>query len=314
MSSENVVGIDVCKEWLDVHVHGETQSQRVCNDGRGFRTLIRQMQVIQPGLIVFEATGGYEREAAKALGLAGFAVAVVNPTRVRRFAQSMGIQAKTDEIDAKVIAHFADVSKAQLYPNTPRTALEERLAGCTERRAQLQAMSSAEQNRLSTCPECVRERIKAHLEWIAAEVDSLDAEIDACIAQRPDWQERAAIIDSVPGIGRVTAITLIAELPELGHVNRRAAAALVGVAPFNKDSGRKQRKRKIFGGRSAIRRVLYMAAMSASQCNSVIRPYYQSLLARGKERRVALVACMRKLVVMVNAMVRDGQVWRGAPA
>jgi transposase len=314
MSSETIVGIDVSKRCLEVQVHGAAESQKVPNDAHGFGALVEQMQAAQPRLIVFEATGGYEREAAKALGAAGFAVVVVNPTRVRRFAQSMGILAKTDKIDAKVIAHFADVSKSKLHANSPRTPLEEQLAACLERREQLLTTLCGEKNRLSTCPECVREGINAHIGWLEADIDRLDAEIEACIKQRADWQERAAIIDSVPGIGRVTASTMVAGLPELGHVNRRVAAALVGVAPFNKDSGPKRGRRKITGGRARVRRVLYMAALSASRFNPVIRAFYQSLLARGKEKKVALVACMRKLLVMINAMVRHGEVWRHSPA
>ncbi len=314
MSSDTVVGIDVSKAWLEVQVHGEAESRKVRNDARGFAALVEQMQAAQPRLIVFEATGGYEREATKALGAAGFAVVIVNPTRVRRFAQSMGILAKTDKIDAKVIAHFADVSKSKMHPNCPRTPQEEQLAACLERREQLLTTLSAEKNRLAACPECVRVGIHAHIDWLEADIDRLDAEIEACINQRADWQERAAIIDSVPGIGRVTASTMVAVLPELGHVNRRVAAALVGVAPFNKDSGPKRGRRKITGGRARVRRVLYMAALSASKFNPVIRAFYHSLLARGKEKKVALVACMRRLLVIVNAMLRDGQAWRYAPA
>jgi len=314
MSSETVVGIDVSKRWLEVQVHGAATSQKVANAPQGFCALIELMQVAQPQLIAFEATGGYEREAAKALDAAGFTVVVVNPTRVRRFAQSMGILAKTDKIDAKVIAYFAEVSKATLHPNCPRTPQEEHLAACLERREQLLITLSAEKNRLATCAQCVRDDIKAHIAWLEAAIDRLDAEIDAGIAQHAEWQERARIIASVPGIGRVTASTIVAELPELGRINRRVAAALVGVAPFNKDSGPKRGRRRITGGRARVRRVLYMAALSASKCNPVIRTFYQSLLARGKEKKVALVACMRKLLVMVNAMVRDGQVWRNAPA
>ncbi len=312
MSSETIVGVDVSKRWLEVQVHGVAGSQKIGNDPDGLRTLIVGMEAIRPQLIVFEATGGYERRAAKALSEAGFAVAVVNPTRVRRFAEALGILAKTDKIDAQVIAHFAHVVRPAA--NSQQTPLEERLAACVERRRQLLVELVAEKNRLSTCPDCVREGIEEHIAWLEEHIARLEADIQACIDQKPEWQERADIIDSVPGVGRVTAATLVADLPELGRLNRQKIAALVGVAPFNKDSGPKRGKRRIFGGRSAVRRVLYMATLSAVRCNPVIRAVYESLLKRGKVKKVALTACMRKLLVIINAMVRKGEAWRLSPA
>jgi transposase len=308
MTSETVVGIDVSKRWLEVRVHEEAESRKIGNDPDGFMTLIEQMKAMRAGLIVFEATGGYESRAVRALSEAGFAVAVVNPTRVRRFAEALGILAKTDKIDAQVIAHFASV--VQPAANGRQTALEEQLVAGVERRRQLLVELVAEKNRLSTCPACVREGIEEHIAWLEAHIERLEAEIQACIMQKPEWRERAQLIDSVPGVGPVTASTMVAELPELGQLNRQKIAALVGVAPFNKDSGPKQRKRRIFGGRSGVRRTLYMAALSASKHNPVIRSFYESLLQRGKEKKVALTACMRKLLVIINAMVRKGQVWQ----
>lgn len=308
MTSEKFVGIDVSKRWLEVQVHGEAESRKYGNDPDGIRSLVEQMKALQPVLIVFEATGGYERRAVKALSEAGLAVAVVNPTRVRRFAEALGILAKTDKIDAKVIAHFASVVRPA--PNGRPSDLEEQLAACVERRRQLLVELTAEKNRLSTSPACVREDIEEHLAWLEEHIDSLEAEIQTCIMQKPEWQARAEIIDSVPGVGPVTATTLIAELPELGQLNRQKIAALAGLAPFNKDSGPKKGKRRIFGGRSGIRRPLFMAALSATKCNPVIRAFYASLLKRGKEKKVALIACMRKLLVIINAMVRKGEAWR----
>lgn len=308
MTSEKFVGIDVSKRWLEVQVHGEAESRKYGNDPDGIRSLVEQMKALQPVLIVFEATGGYERRAVKALSEAGLAVAVVNPTRVRRFAEALGILAKTDKIDAKVIAHFASVVRPA--PNGRPSDLEEQLAACVERRRQLLVELTAEKNRLSTSPACVREDIEEHLAWLEEHIDSLEAEIQTCIMQKPEWQARAEIIDSVPGVGPVTATTLIAELPELGQLNRQKIAALAGLAPFNKDSGPKKGKRRIFGGRSGIRRPLFMAALSATKCNPVIRAFYESLLKRGKEKKVALIACMRKLLVIINAMVRKGEAWR----
>lgn len=312
MTSEAFVGIDVSKRWLDVRVYGAAEGKKIGNDPDGFMALIGAMEVVRPQLIVFEATGGYESRAVKALSEAGFRVAVANPTRVRRFAEALGILAKTDKIDAQVIAHFASVVKPAA--NGRQTPLEEQLAAFVERRRQLLVELVAEKNRLSTCPACVREGIEAHIAWIEAQVDCLEAQIQTCIQHNPEWQERAEIIDSVPGVGQVTASTLVAELPELGQLSHKKIAALAGVAPFNKDSGPKRGKRRIFGGRAGVRRTLFMAALSATKHNPVIRAFYESLLKRGKEKKVALIACMRKLLVFINAMVRNGEAWRVSPA
>lgn len=312
MTSEAYVGIDVSKRWLEVCVYGEPESLKVGNDADGYWTLIEKMKTLQSVLIVFEATGGYEHRAAKALREAGFAVAVVNPTRVRRFAEALGKLAKTDKIDAQVIAHFTSVVKPAV--NGVQTPLEEQLAACVERRRQLLVELVAEKNRLSTCPVCVREGIEEHVTWLDEHIEALEAEIQALILQKPEWRERSEIIDSVPGVGPVTAATLVAELPELGQCNRQEIAALAGLAPFNKDSGPKQGKRRIFGGRSGVRRTLFMATLSASKHNPVIRAFYDSLLKRGKEKMVALTACMRKLLVIINAMVRKGEAWHFSPA
>jgi transposase len=312
MTSETVVGIDVSKRSLEVQVHGEGKGWKVGNDVDGFTRLIEQMKVLQPELIAFEATGGYEGRAAKALSEAGFAVVVVNPTRVRRFAEGLGILAKTDKIDAQVISHFASVVRPPI--NRRQTPLEEQLAAFVERRRQLLAELTAEKNRLSTCPDCVRDDVEEHIAWLEERIERLEMDIQVCIGLKPEWQERAEIIDSVPGVGVVTATTMVAELPELGQLNRQKIAALVGVAPFNKDSGPKKGKRRIFGGRSGVRRTLYMAALSATKFNPVIRAFYQKLCQRGKEKKVAITACMRKLLVIINALVRKGEAWRSSPA
>jgi transposase len=312
MTSKTIIGIDVSKRWLEVRIHGEAESRKIGNDPDGFRALLEHMDSMTPELIVFEATGGYESRAVKALSEAGYGVAVVNPTRVRRFAEAMGVLAKTDKIDAQMIAHFASVVRPPA--NGRQTPLEEQLAAYVERRRQLLVELVAEKNRLSTCPECVREGIEEHIFWIEERVDDLEGKIQACISQNAEWQAEAEIIDSVPGVGPVTAATLVAELPELGQLSRQKIAALVGVAPFNKDSGPKRGKRRIFGGRSGVRRTLYMAALSASRHNPIIRAFYESLLARGKVKKVALTACMRKLLVIINAMVRKGEAWKYLPA
>lgn len=308
MTRETFVGIDVSKRWLQVHRYGEAESQKIGNDEDGYRRLIEGLPSPSGVLIVFEATGGYEHRAAKALREAGFAVAVVNPTRVRRFAEALGILAKTDRIDAQMIAHFASV--AQPAVNGAQTPLEEQLAACVERRRQLLVELVAEKNRLATCPECVRADIQEHVDWLEAHIEQLEGQIQGLIREQPQWRERAELIDSVPGVGTVTAATLVAELPELGLLNRQQIAALVGVAPFNKDSGPKRGKRRILGGRGGIRRTLFMATLSATRYNPVIRTFYQSLCQRGKEKKVALVACMRKLLVILNAMLKKGEPWR----
>ena len=312
MTSETVVGIDVSKRSLEVKVYGEAKGRQIGNDADGFTTLIEQLTVLQPERIVFEATGGYESRAVKALSEAGFAVAVVNPTRVRRFAEGLGILAKTDQIDAQVIAHFASVVRPPV--NSRQTPLEEQLAAFVERRRQLLVELTAEKNRLSTCPDCVRDDVEEHIAWLEERIGLLETDIQVCIGLQPEWQARAEIIDSVPGVGVVTATTMVAELPELGQLNRQKIAALVGVAPFNKDSGPKKGKRRIFGGRSGVRSTLYMAALSATRFNPVIRAFYEKLLQRGKEKKVALTACMRKLLVIINAMVRKGEAWKVSPA
>jgi transposase len=312
MTSGRFVGVDVSKRWLDVQVHEDGQGWKVGNDPAGFATMITKMKLIGPAIIVFEATGGYESRCVKALAEAGLAVSVVNPTRVRRFAQAMGILAKTDKIDARVIAHFASV--AEPVAKSRQTPLEEQLAACVERRRQLLLDLVAEKNRLSTSPDCMQTDIEEHIAWLHEHVEQLEEEIQDCISQKAEWQERAKIIDSVPGVGPVTATTLVAEMPELGLLNRQKIAALAGVAPFNKDSGPKKGKRRIFGGREGVRRTLYMAALSAAKHNPIIRAFYQSLLKRGKEKKVALTACMRKLLVIINVMVRDGKQWKFLPA
>jgi transposase len=312
MTSGKFVGVDVSKRWLDVQVHEEGQGWQVGNEAEGFVRLITKMKQIGPTMIVFEATGGYERQAAKALSEAGLAVAVVNPTRVRRFAEAMGILAKTDKIDAKVIAHYASVAKP--LAKSRQTPLEERLAACVERRRQVLLDLVAEKNRLSTSPECIQTDIAEHIVWLNERVANLERQIQACIAEKDEWQELVQLIESVPEVGPVTATTLVAELPELGKVDRQEIAALGGVAPFNRDSGPKKGKRKIFGGRAGIRRTLFMATLSAVKFNPVIRAFYEALLDRGKEKKVALTACMRKLLIMINAMVRDGKPWKSSPA
>jgi transposase len=311
MTTKPCVGIDVCKKYLDVYVEGNQGTTRVENNAEGIAQLVEQMKVVQPRLIAMEATGGYERRAAKALSEAGFPVATLNPTRVRRFAQAMGVLAKTDKIDAKMITRYASVANPE--PNYQQDPVLEQLAAWTERRRQLVTQLTAEKNRLSSALDCVIEDVQEHIDFLEAKIETIEANIQALISQKPELRAKAEIIDSIPGIGPVTASTLVAELPEIGTINRQKIAALAGLAPFNKDSGAKNGKRSIFGGRADIRAPLYMAAMSAAQHNPRIRPFYQSLIKRGKLEKVAITACMRKLLVIANAMVRKGETWQFSP-
>ena len=281
------------------------------NNKKGRMKLVKWVKGLGEVKVVMEATGGYEQPVVQALWAAGMAVSVVNPMRVREFAKSQGILAKTDKIDACLIAHFGQISQPASAP--PQTEAEAYLSACVERRRQLVIMLTTEKNRLSTCPESMRVDIKDHIAFMETRIQALEEEMHLLIQQDAQKQARAAQIDSMPGIGPVTATTMVADLPELGKLTRQEIAALVGVAPFNKDSGKKRGKRKTKGGRASLRRVLFMAALSASKCNPVIRAFYQSLLNRGKEKKVALVACMRKMLGILNAMARKEETWHILP-
>jgi transposase len=311
-TDELFIGIDVSKRQLEVCAHGAEDHWQFHNDAEGIQELIATMQQLSPSLIVVEATGGYEMVMASEVCAAGLPVAVVNPTRVRRFADSMGQLAKTDRIDARVIAHFGSVVRPPAQ--TLRTEEEEYLAGLVGRRRQVIVMLTAEKNRLYTSPQRLRQDVQEHVDWLQGKLKELNDEIARVIRSSPAWCEKEAIVRSAPGIGPVNSATLLADLPELGTLNRQKITALVGLAPFNKDSGPRRGRRRIFGGRASVRRTLYMAALVATRYNPVIRRFYQGLLARGKEKKVALTACMRKLLVILNAMVRKREAWRHIPA
>ena len=311
-SKERFVGIDVGKNKNDVHIHGLAEELEYPNDAEGIRELVDSMRQLSPTLIVAEATGGYERLMVAELSAAGLPIAVVNPTRVRRFADSLGQLAKTDKIDARTIARFASVVRPPV--RTLKSKEEEYFADLLDRRRQIVVMQTAEKNRLHTSHGRIRDRIQEHVDWLAASQREMDKEIAALIRDSQEWSEKETVLRSVPGVGPVTAATLVADLPELGKLNRQKIAALVGVAPFNKDSGKKRGTRRIFGGRSAVRRTLYMAALACTRFNPIIRRFYESLIERGKEKKVALTACMRKLLVTLNAMIRKQEAWRYNPA
>lgn len=305
------VGIDVGKAHLDVAVWEGGSPWRASNDDHGIQGVVERLKELSPALIVVEATGGLENALVAELAFAHLPVSVVNPKRVRDFARATGQLAKTDKLDAKVLAHFAQAVRPKVRPL--RTEEEEHLAALVTRRRQVIEMLVSEKNRRCTMRPHLRERVDKHIEWLEAELKALDEEIDRLIKQSGIWKEKEGLLRSVPGIGRVTSATLLAQLPELGALSGKQIAALVGVAPVNKDSGRKRGKRRVFGGRAPVRSTLYMATLSAIKFNPVIRAFYENLLARGKEKKVALTACMRKLLVILNSIVRHAKPWQPQP-
>jgi transposase len=304
------VGIDVSKEWLDVSEGGE-KPFRVRNNENGHNELAERLK--KEALIVMEASGGYEKAVVRALVPSGFQIAVVNPRQVRDFARAIGRLAKTDAIDATVLAQFAEAVAPQIraLPSPELDAFSEAVA----RRRQLVEMRVAEGNRLHAAQGgALRKRIRSHLDWLDKEIRSIDVDLDDRIRGSPIWREKDDLLQSVPGVGPKLSHTLIAEVPELGQLSRRQIAALVGLAPFNRDSGKMQGQRTTWGGRRAARTALYMPAVSAIRCNPKFRAYYRELTSRGKAHKVAIVACMRKLLTILNAMLRDNRPWQEVPA
>lgn len=306
------VGIDVAKDHLDVAVQPSGEQWRVPHDTAGLAQLAVRLDALAPALIVLEAGGGYERPVLAALTSAGLPVALVNPRQTRDFARATGKLAKTDRLDAAALARFAQAIQP---PARPAPAAEAQvLAGTLARRRQLLEMLTAEQNRLRTTIAAVRPHVQAHIAWLQAALGELDRDLERQIRDDPTWRERAELLRSAPGVGRVLAVTLLADLPELGQLNRRQIAALVGVAPLNDDSGTRRGKRTTWGGRATVRSTLYMATIVATRHNPLIRAFYQRLLAAGKPKKVALVACMRKLLTILNAMLHQQTPWAPVPA
>ena len=305
--TETFVGIDISKARLDVAVYGQAPSWQADNTDAGIAELVVRLTSLNPTLIVLEATGGFELRLVAALSAAKLPVVVTNPRRVRNFARSTGKLAKTDKLDAQMLAHFGAALRPE--PRPLPSDQEEQLTALLTRRRQLVEMLTVEKNRLQTVRSTMRAEIEEHLAWLTEKLAQLDQAIDQFVQSSPAWQAKDAVLQTAPGIGRVTASTLVAMLPELGTLNRQAIAALVGVAPVNRDSGKKQGKRHICGGRAAVRSVLYMATLSATQHNPTIKKFYEHLLEQGKEKKVALTACMRKLLVILNAMLRSMQPW-----
>lgn len=302
------VGIDVSKHRLDVHSRPSGEQWSVSNDASGHDELVAKLVELKPELVVLEATGGYQAQVVAELALHEVRVAVVNPRQVRDFAKATGRLAKTDAIDAAAIAHFAESIRPEPRPMLDEDTLE--LQALMTRRRQLIDMRTAEINRLETCRvERVRKDIAKTIAWLTRRIGQTDEDIDKMIRRTPLWRDREDLLSSVTGVGKTTARTLMTDLPELGALNRREIAALVGLAPFNNDSGKRTGKRSIRGGRAEVRSVLYMATITAARCNPTIRSMYCRLLDAGKLKKVALIACARKLLTILNAMVRTKTPW-----
>lgn len=302
----SIVGIDVSKAKLDVAVADEFWS--VSNDFDGFGKLITRLKAWEPGLVIVEATGGLEHGVVVELAAAGIPFARVNPRRVREFAKSIGVLGKTDKIDAGILVRFGEGTKPK--PTQLPSPDEQQLSAWMTRRRQLVDMLTMEKNHLASAHPANHASIHKMLGVLQAELDDLNRQIDDFIDHRPEFQHKETILRSAPGIGPVTAAILLSDLPELGLLDRKKIAALVGVAPFNNDSGRHRGKRRVKGGRPSIRRILYMAILTAIKHNAVIHSFYNRLIGEGKEKKVAIVACMRKFLTFLNAMIRDDRSWQ----
>jgi transposase len=307
MEKKMYVGIDVSKDTLDVAVHGDKQHWSFPNNEAGIKKIVLKLKGLSAELVVLEATGGFEVSLAAGLGVAKIPTAVVNPRQIRDFAKSVGMLAKTDILDARIIARFAATVQPTPHPILGIEAQE--LGAITARRRQIVNMITAEKNRLSTASKTVKPRIRAHINWLEKELNDVNRNLRQKIQDSPIWREKDELLQSVPGVGPNLSITILADLPELGTLNRRQIAALVGVAPLNRDSGTLRGKRTIWGGRATVRTALYMAALSAKRYNPVIRRFYERLLVAGKAKKAALTACMRKLLTILNAMLKYHTSW-----
>jgi transposase len=306
MSDALSIGIDVSKDTLDGCTSaGETW--RCANDQEGIASLVQRLRTLPIERIVLEATGGYEAAVVAELAAAGLAIILINPRQVRDYAKASARLAKTDQIDAATLMAFAQAIKPPVRPlKDEQTQALEAVLG---RRRQLVSMLTMERQRLYTAAPIVRKELKTHIAWLVKRIKEIDRELTGLLRTSPLWRERENLLGAVQGVGKQTILSLCASLPELGRLDRKAVAALVGVAPFNCDSGTLRGKRRCWGGRADLRAVLYMAAVSAMRCNPVIRAFYERLRAAGKPKKVALTACMRKLLTILNAMARDNAAW-----
>ena len=312
MTQESIyAGIDVSKDRLDLAIRPSGAVRTVAYDSAGIRDLVSELQSLGPSAVVLESTGGLELALAGALAAASLPVAVVNPRQVRDFAKATGRLAKTDVLDAQVLAHFAEAVGPAVRP-LPDSGTRE-LHSLTARRTQVVEMLVAEKNRLARAGRAVAPRIRTHIQWLEQELDEMDQGLQQMLRSSPVWREQDDLLRSVPGVGPQLSVALLADLPELGILGPREIAALAGVAPMNRDSGKMRGRRTVSGGRARVRAVLYMGALVATRHNPVIRSFYQRLLAAGKPKKLALTACMRKLLTILNAMVKGGQHWKPHP-
>jgi transposase len=307
MMDEIYLGIDVSKAYLDYAYHGSADSWQVKNEPAEIMTLVEECKTHKVTLAVVEATGSLEMPVVAALLTAGIPTAIANPRQVRDFAKGMGKFAKTDKIDAHILAHFGSIVKPRVHvlASDERQALDALLT----RRNQVIGMLTAERTRMNTVHASQRERLKKHIDWLKAELDELDKELDQSVKSFEIWKAKDTLLQSVPGVGRILSSSLLAWLPELGLLSGKEIAALVGVAPFNHDSGFTRGRRMIWGGREQIRTPLHMAALSATRFNPIISAFYSRLIKTGKPHKVALTACMRKLLIILNAMLKHGALW-----
>ncbi len=305
---EIFVGLDVSKAVLDVKAVPITQAWRFPNDTAGIGQLLQVLTQVAPALVVLEATGGLEMPVASALGIAGLPVAIINPRQARHFAKALGRLAKTDSMDADTLARFGQTLRPEPRPLKAEAAHQ--LSVRLTRRRQLMEMLTAEKNRLSRADPAVRDDLQGHICWLEKRLQERDRDLDHAVRESPLWQAKDDLLRSFPGIGPVASRTLLANLPELGALNRRQVAALVGIAPFNRDSGTQCGKRCVWGGRAPVRTILYMATLTAVRHNPVIQAFYERLRQAGKAAKVALTACMRKVLTILNAMVKGNVPWQ----
>lgn len=307
-TTDTNVGVDTGKDFLDIHIRPLAQDHRFDNTPAGIRQAVSLLKRHQPHRITIEATGRLELPFVAACHKAKLPITVANPLHIRRFAQASGRTAKTDRLDAQCIAHFGEALRPK--PTPPKDKNHSLVSDLLARRTQLLQMRTMERNRLAILPKALHASLKRHIQQLTDEVQRLEVQLEKAIAANTEWAAKMELLMSVNGVGKVLAYTLLSELPELGDLNRKEVASLVGVAPMNKDSGRHSGKRTIRGGRQRIRNVLFMAIMSAIQSNAHIRACYTRLLEAGKPKKVAIVACMRKLLTTLNAMIKSGELWR----
>ena len=305
--TERFVGIDVSKDTLDVGMRPDGKRWSIANNEQEIATLLEDLLEVAPTLIVVEATGGLQVLAVAELTAAGLPVAVVNPRQVRDFAKATGRLAKTDVIDADILAHFGEAIRPEV--RVLKDEETQHLTALTTRRRQIVGMLTAENNRLLMSPKGIQKEIRKHIVWLQGRLGVMNKDISDAIRKSPVWREKDMILRSSPGVGPVLSVSLLAGLPELGTLNRKQIAALVGVAPLNRDSGRYHGRRSVWGGRAEVRTALYMGALVASRWNPVIQKFYQRLIAKGKKPKVALTACMRKLLCILNTMIKNGTRW-----